>query len=285
MWDWVGGRFSLWSAVGLSIALAVGFDNYNDLLNGAYEMDEHFKSAEFDENIPVILALLSVWYNNFYGAESEALIPYTQYLHKLAPYLQQAFMESNGKSVGRDGKPVNYQTGTIIWGEPGTNSQHAFFQLIHQGTKRIPTDFVGFVKPLYGNEDHHDKLMSNFFAQTEALMNGKTEAQVQAEFDKQGLSAEKASYLLPFKVFTGNKPTNTILIQKLTPKSLGSLIALYEHKIFVQGVIWNIFSFDQWGVELGKQLANSILDEINSKTVKNHDSSTSFLLNHFLKNK
>ena len=285
MWDWVGGRFSLWSAVGLSIALAVGFDNYNDLLKGANEMDDHFKSTELDENIPVILALLSVWYNNFFGAESEALIPYTQYLQKLAPYLQQATMESNGKSVGRDGKPVNYQTGTIIWGEPGTNSQHAFFQLIHQGTKLIPTDFIGFVKPLYGNEDHHDKLMSNFFAQTEALLNGKTPAQVQAEFDKQGLSAEKAAYLLPFKVFTGNKPTNTILIQKLTPKSLGSLIALYEHKIFVQGVIWNIFSFDQWGVELGKQLANSILDEINSKTVKSHDSSTSFLLNHFLKNK
>jgi glucose-6-phosphate isomerase len=194
-------------------------------------------------------------------------------------------MESNGKSVGRDGEPVNYQTGTIIWGEPGTNSQHAFFQLIHQGTKLIPTDFIGFIKPLYGNEDHHDKLMSNFFAQTEALLNGKTAAQVQAEFDKQGLSAEKASYLLPFKVFTGNKPTNTILIEKLTPKSLGSLIALYEHKIFVQGVIWNIFSFDQWGVELGKQLANSILEEINTKTVKTHDSSTSFLLNHFLSKK
>jgi glucose-6-phosphate isomerase len=285
MWDWVGGRFSLWSAVGLSIALAVGFDNYNELLEGANEMDDHFKSEEFDQNIPVTLALLSVWYNNFYGAESEALIPYTQYLQKLAPYLQQATMESNGKSVGRDGKPVNYQTGTIIWGEPGTNSQHAFFQLIHQGTKLIPTDFIGFVKPLYGNEDHHNKLMSNFFAQTEALMNGKTATQVQAEFDKQGLTAEKASYLLPFKVFTGNKPTNTILIEKLTPKSLGSLIALYEHKIFVQGVIWNVFSFDQWGVELGKQLANSILEEIKTKTVKDHDSSTTFLLNYFLEKK
>ncbi|MBF7091048.1 glucose-6-phosphate isomerase [Flavobacterium sp. ALJ2] len=285
MWDWVGGRFSLWSAVGLSISLAVGFDNYNELLDGAYEMDEHFKSAEFDQNIPVVLALLSVWYNNFFGAESEALIPYTQYLQKLAPYLQQATMESNGKSVGRDGKPVNYQTGTIIWGEPGTNSQHAFFQLIHQGTKLIPTDFIGYMKPLYSNEDHHNKLMSNFFAQTEALMHGKTASQVQTEFDKQGLSADKVALLLPFKVFTGNKPTNTILIQKLTPKSLGSLIALYEHKIFVQGIIWNIFSFDQWGVELGKQLANSILEEINTKTVKNHDSSTSFLLNHFLKNK
>jgi glucose-6-phosphate isomerase len=285
MWDWVGGRFSLWSAVGLSISLAVGFDNFNDLLSGANEMDEHFKTADFDKNIPVTLALLSVWYNNFFGAESEALIPYTQYLQKLAPYLQQGTMESNGKSVGRDGKPVNYETGTIIWGEPGTNAQHAFFQLIHQGTKLIPTDFIGFVTPLYGDEDHHDKLMSNFFAQTEALMNGKSQEQVQAEFDKQGLSAEKAKELLPFKVFSGNKPTNTILIQKLTPKSLGSLIAMYEHKIFVQGMIWNIFSFDQWGVELGKQLANSILDEINSKQVKNHDSSTQFLLNHFLENK
>lgn len=285
MWDWVGGRFSLWSAVGLSISLAVGFDNYDELLAGANEMDEHFKTADFDENIPLVLALLSVWYNNFFGAESEALIPYTQYLQKLAPYLQQGTMESNGKSVGRDGKPVDYQTGTIIWGEPGTNSQHAFFQLIHQGTKLIPTDFIGFVKPLYGNEDHHEKLMSNFFAQTEALMNGKTEEQVQAEFDKQGLSEEKAKFLLPFKVFAGNKPTNTILIQKLTPKTLGSLVALYEHKIFVQGIIWNIYSYDQWGVELGKQLANSILDEIHSKTVNNHDSSTEFLLNHFLKNK
>jgi glucose-6-phosphate isomerase len=285
MWDWVGGRFSLWSAVGLSISLAVGFDNYNELLKGANEMDTHFKTESFDTNIPVILALLSIWYNNFFGAESEALIPYTQYLKKLAPYLQQGTMESNGKSVARDGKPVDYQTGTIIWGEPGTNSQHAFFQLIHQGTKLIPTDFIGFVKPLYGNEDHHDKLMSNFFAQTEALMNGKTKEQVQAEFDKQGLSEEKANFLLPFKVFNGNKPTNTILIQKLTPKTLGSLISLYEHKIFVQGVIWNIFSFDQWGVELGKQLANSILDEINAKKVNNHDSSTEFLLNHFLTNK
>ncbi|TRX40483.1 glucose-6-phosphate isomerase [Flavobacterium restrictum] len=285
MWDWVGGRFSLWSAVGLSISLAVGFENYDALLSGANEMDDHFKTTPFDQNIPVILALLSVWYNNFFGAESEALIPYTQYLQKLAPYLQQGTMESNGKSVGRDGKPVDYQTGTIIWGEPGTNSQHAFFQLIHQGTKVIPADFIGFVKPLYGDEDHHDKLMSNFFAQTEALMHGKSEAQVQAEFDKQGLPADKAAFLLPFKVFAGNKPTNTILIEQLTPKSLGSLIAMYEHKIFVQGIIWNIFSFDQWGVELGKQLANSILEEINSKTIQNHDSSTSFLLNHFLTNK
>ena len=285
MWDWVGGRFSMWSAVGLTISLAVGYDNFDELLQGANEMDEHFKTADFDKNMPVILALLSVWYNNFFGAESEALIPYTQYLQKLAPYLQQGTMESNGKSVGRDGKPVNYQTGTIIWGEPGTNAQHAFFQLIHQGTKLIPVDFIGFVTPLYGDNDHHDKLMSNFFAQTEALMNGKSEEEVQAEFDKQGITGNKAKSLLPFKVFTGNKPTNTILIQKLSPKTLGSLIALYEHKIFVQGVIWNIFSFDQWGVELGKQLANSILEEINTKTVKNHDSSTTFLLNHFLMNK
>src|SRR6218665_501655 len=283
MWDWVGGRFSLWSAVGLSISLAVGFDNFDELLKGANEMDEHFKTADFDQNIPVVLALLSIWYNNFFGAESEALIPYTQYLSKLAPYLQQGIMESNGKSIGRDGKPVNYQTGTIIWGEPGTNSQHAFFQLIHQGTKLIPTDFIGFVKPLYGNQDHHDKLMSNFFAQTEALLNGKTEAQVKAEFEKLNVAGEKAAFLLPFKVFTGNKPTNTFLIEKLTPKTLGSLIALYEHKIFVQGIIWNIFSYDQWGVELGKQLANSILEEIDANSVKNHDSSTEFLLKHYLK--
>jgi glucose-6-phosphate isomerase len=283
MWDWVGGRFSLWSAVGLSVSLAVGFDNFDKLLKGANEMDEHFKNESFDKNIPVILALLSIWYNNFFGAESEALIPYTQYLQKLAPYLQQGIMESNGKSIGRDGKPVNYQTGTIIWGEPGTNSQHAFFQLIHQGTKLIPTDFIGFKQSLYGNKDHHDKLMSNFFAQTEALLMGKTEAQVKAEFEKQGISGEKADFLLPFKVFSGNKPTNTILIDKLTPESLGALVAMYEHKIFVQGIIWNIFSYDQWGVELGKQLANSILDEIESKEVKNHDSSTSFLLKAYLK--
>lgn len=285
MWDWVGGRFSLWSAVGLSVSLAVGFDNFDKLLKGANQMDNHFEESSFDKNIPVILALLSVWYNNFFGAESEALIPYTQYLQKLAPYLQQGIMESNGKSIGRDGKPVNYQTGTIIWGEPGTNSQHAFFQLIHQGTKLIPTDFIGYVKPLYGNEDHHNKLMSNFFAQTEALLNGKTAEQVASEFEKQGVSSDKADYLLPFKVFTGNKPTNTILIEKLTPETLGSLVALYEHKIFVQGIIWNIFSYDQWGVELGKQLANSILEEITSKEINNHDSSTNFLLNHYLTRK
>ena len=283
MWDWVGGRFSLWSAVGLSISLAVGFDNFNALLKGANKMDSHFKETSFDKNIPVVLALISVWYNNFFGAETEAIIPYTQYLQKLAPYLQQGIMESNGKSIGRDGNPVNYQTGTIIWGEPGTNSQHAFFQLIHQGTKLIPTDFIGYKESLYGNKDHHNKLMSNFFAQTEALLMGKSESQVKAEFIKQGISEEKVEFLVPFKVFRGDKPTNTLLINKLTPESLGSLIALYEHKIFVQGVIWNIFSYDQWGVELGKQLANSILEEIDTKSIKTHDSSTKNLLNSFIK--
>ena len=285
MWDWVGGRFSLWSAVGLTVSLAIGYDNFEELLAGANEMDLHFKTADFDKNMPVILALLSVWYNNFFGAESEAVIPYTQYLQKLASYLQQGMMESNGKSIGRDGNPVSYQTGTIIWGEPGTNAQHAFFQLMHQGTKLIPADFIGFINPLHGEVAHHDKLMSNFFAQTEALLHGKSEETVRAEFNGQGMPLDKAEFLLPFKVFSGNKPTNTILIDQLSPKTLGSLIAMYEHKIFVQGIIWNIFSFDQWGVELGKQLANSILDEINSKKVKNHDSSTTFLMHYFLNNK
>lgn len=283
MWDWVGGRFSLWSAVGLSIALGVGYDNFEQLLQGANEMDEHFKNTSFEKNIPVVLALLSIWHNNFFGAETEALIPYTQYLQKLAPYLQQGIMESNGKSIGRNGFPVNYQTGTIVWGEPGTNSQHAFFQLIHQGTKLIPTDFIGFIKPLYGEQDHHNKLMSNFFAQTEALLMGKTKEQVIAEFAAQGKSEHEVRNLIPFKVFEGNKPTNTLLIDQLTPASLGKLIALYEHKIFVQGVIWNIFSYDQWGVELGKQLANSILEEIKLNKVKFHDSSTVNLLKKFLK--
>jgi glucose-6-phosphate isomerase len=285
MWDWVGGRFSLWSAVGLSISLSVGFENFDKLLLGANKVDNHFKNTSFNENIPVVLALLSVWYNNFFDAESQAIIPYTQYLQKLASYLQQGIMESNGKGIGRDGKPVNYQTGTIIWGEPGTNSQHAFFQLIHQGTKLIPADFIGFVDSLYENQDHHDKLMSNFFAQTEALLNGKTAEQVQEEFEKQKISKEQSEFLLPFKVFNGNRPTNTILIQKLTPENLGSLIAIYENKIFVEGVIWNIFSYDQWGVELGKQLANKILDEIKAEKITNHDSSTAFLLNHYINNK
>ncbi|HEY0046629.1 MAG TPA: glucose-6-phosphate isomerase [Flavobacterium sp.] len=284
MWDWVGGRFSLWSAVGLSISLAVGFENFDKLLGGARAMDQHFQKSEFKDNIPVVLALISIWYNNFFGAESEAIIPYTQYLEKIASYLQQGIMESNGKSVGRDGNPVNYQTGTIIWGEPGTNSQHAFFQLMHQGTKLIPTDFIGFVNSLHGNKDHHDKLMSNFFAQTEALLNGKTEDEVSAEFKTQQVSNDKATFLRPFKVFTGNKPTNTILIKTLTPESLGSLIAMYEHKIFVQGVIWNIFSYDQWGVELGKQLATKILGEINTGVISQHDGSTANLLQHYLKN-
>ena len=284
MWDWVGGRFSLWSAVGLSVSLAIGFENFDELLNGANEMDCHFENTDFDKNIPVILAMLSIWYNNFFEAESEALIPYAQSLQKLAPYLQQGIMESNGKSTDRNGNNVNYQTGTIIWGEPGTNSQHAFFQLIHQGTKLIPTDFIGFLKPLYGNMEHHNKLMSNFFAQTEALLNGKTEIEVQEEFTKQNLDKNTADFLLPFKVFEGNKPTNTFLIQKLTPKTLGSLIAMYEHKIFVQGIVWNIFSYDQWGVELGKQLASTILNEIESKKIQKHDSSTNFLLDFYLKN-
>jgi len=285
MWDWVGGRFSLWSAVGLSIALGIGYENFDALLQGAHQMDEHFQNSSFDQNIPVVLALISIWYNNFFGAESEAIIPYTQYLQKLAPYLQQGIMESNGKSIDRNGEPVGYQTGTLIWGEPGTNSQHAFFQLIHQGTKLIPTDFIGFVNSLHGNQDHHNKLMSNFFAQTEALMQGKSAEKVQAEFIQQKMNEEKAAFLLPFKVFSGNRPTNTLLIKQLTPRSLGSLVALYEHKIFVQGVIWNIFSYDQWGVELGKQLANSILDEMNSGQLNKHDGSTEFLLNFFARNK
>ncbi|MFM8596812.1 MAG: glucose-6-phosphate isomerase, partial [Flavobacteriales bacterium] len=282
MWDWVGGRFSLWSAVGLSISLAVGPTHFENLLKGAHDMDTHFKTAPFEQNMPVVMALLSVWYNNFFGAETEAMIPYNQYLQKLVPYLQQGIMESNGKRVGRDGKPVTYQTGTIVWGEPGTNSQHAFFQLIHQGTKLIPTDFIGFKQSLYGNQEHQDKLMSNFFAQTEALLMGKTEEQVKEEFAQQGLSSEETATLVPFKVFTGNKPTNTLLIEKLTPACVGALIALYEHKLFVQGIIWNIFSYDQWGVELGKQLANTILKDIETKQVAAHDASTTFLLKKYL---
>ena len=283
MWDWVGGRFSLWSAVGISIALSIGYDNFSALLEGANEMDAHFKNTEFSENIPVVLALLSVWYNNFYGAETEAIIPYSQYLHRLSAYLQQGIMESNGKSVDRAGNEVHYQTGTIIWGEPGTNSQHAFFQLIHQGTKLIPSDFIGFKKSLHGDTDHHYKLMANFFAQTEALMNGKTASEVKKELQEQGLSAPEIELLYPFKVFEGNKPTNTILIEKLTPKSLGALIAMYEHKIFVQGHIWNIFSYDQWGVELGKELAKNILKDLESAKIGSHDSSTLNLLHFFKK--
>ena len=281
MWDWVGGRFSLWSAVGLSIALSVGHENFEALLAGAHEMDVHFKETPFEENIPVILAMISVWYNNFYGAETEAIIPYTQYLHRFPAYLQQGIMESNGKSMDRNGKRVGYETGTIIWGEPGTNSQHAFFQLIHQGTKLIPTDFIGFKKSLHGDVDHHNKLMANYFAQTEALMNGKTPDEVRSELEGQNLTKEELDVLMPFKVFEGSKPTNTILIDKLTPKSLGALIAMYEHKIFVQGVIWNIFSYDQWGVELGKQLAKNILLDIENSKIGKHDSSTLHLLQFF----
>ena len=283
MWDWVGGRFSLWSAVGLSIGLAVGYENFDAMLTGANEMDQHFATTEFGDNIPVILALISVWYNNFYGAETEAIIPYTQYLSRFSAYLQQGIMESNGKSVDRNGNRVTYETGTIIWGEPGTNSQHAFFQLIHQGTKLIPTDFIGFKESLHGDKDHHNKLMANFFAQTEALMNGKTADEVRKELEDKKISENEIGEILPFKVFEGNKPTNTLLIDKLTPKSLGSLIAMYEHKIFVQGIVWNIFSYDQWGVELGKQLATAILNDIEGSTIANHDASTLNLLHLFKK--
>ena len=281
MWDWVGGRFSLWSAVGLSIALAVGYENYDSLLMGANAMDEHFRNSSFEENIPVTLALLSVWYNNFHGAETEAIIPYTQYLSRFSAYLQQGIMESNGKSMDRNGNRTGYETGTIIWGEPGTNSQHAFFQLIHQGTKLIPTDFIGYKKPLHGEMDHHNKLMANFFAQTEALMNGKTSDEVVKELATTNLTDQQLAALLPFKIFEGNKPTNTFLIDQLTPASLGALIALYEHKIFVQGVIWNIFSYDQWGVELGKQLASTILKDIENSEIADHDASTLQLLQSF----
>ena len=281
MWDWVGGRFSLWSAVGISIALAVGFENFDALLKGANEMDEHFKNEDFDKNIPVVLALLSIWYNNFYGAETEAIIPYTQYLSRFSAYLQQGIMESNGKSVDRDGNRVNYQTGSIVWGEPGTNAQHAFFQLIHQGTKLIPADFIGFKKSLYGNTDHHNKLMANFFAQTEALMNGKTSQEVKFDLEKSNLSNSEILKLIPFKVFEGNNPTNTILIDTLTPNSLGALISLYEHKIFVQGILWNIFSYDQWGVELGKKLAGRTLQDIEGSDISLHDGSTTQLLEYF----
>jgi len=284
MWDWVGGRFSLWSAVGLSISLSVGFENFDQLLSGAHKMDEHFKNEKFESNIPVILALLSIWYANFFKCESEAVIPYSQYLNQFATYLQQAIMESNGKSVDRNGKKVNYQTGNIVWGEPGTNSQHAFFQLIHQGTKLIPSDFIGFVKSLYGNKEHQDKLMSNFIAQTEALLNGKSEEEVVLELKRQDVSDDNIKTLTPFKVFEGNKPTTTILINKLTPESLGKLIALYEHKIFVQGVVWNVFSYDQFGVELGKQLASTILSEINNDvTIVKHDASTKNILEYYKK--
>jgi len=281
-WDWVGGRYSLWSAIGLSISLAIGFDNFEELLKGAYDADVHFKETSFESNIPVILALLGVWYNNFFKAESHAILPYDQYLHRFAAYFQQGDMESNGKYVDRNGQQVDYQTGPIIWGEPGTNGQHAFYQLIHQGTKLIPCDFIAPANSLNPIGNHHQLLLSNFFAQTEALMNGKTEEEVIAEFKKAGKSDQEIEALKAYKVFEGNRPTNSILFKIMTPRTLGRLIAFYEHKIFVQGVIWNIYSFDQWGVELGKQLANQILPELSdANTVTSHDSSTNGLINAY----
>lgn len=279
-WDWVGGRYSLWSAIGLSIALTIGYQNFEDLLKGAYEADVHFKETDFDKNIPVIMALLGIWYTNFFGSQSECILPYDQYLHRFAAYFQQGNMESNGKTVDRNGNLVSYATGPIIWGEPGTNGQHAFYQLIHQGSVLIPADFIAPAISHNKIGDHHTKLLSNFFAQTEALMNGKTKEQVIAEFQAAGKDEATINSLTPFKIFAGNKPTNSILVKQITPQTLGSLIALYEHKIFVQGVIWNIFSYDQWGVELGKQLANTILPELeNNETISTHDSSTNGLIN------
>ena len=282
-WDWVGGRYSLWSAIGLSIALSIGFDNFEALLSGAHEMDKHFRTAPLEKNIPATLALVGLWNTNFLGAQTEAILPYDQYLHRFAAYFQQGNMESNGKYVDRNGNVIrDYQTGPIIWGEPGTNGQHAFYQLIHQGTMLIPCDFIAPAQSHNPLGDHHSKLLSNFFAQTEALAFGKTKEEVEAEFVKAGKSLEEVKDIVPFKVFTGNKPTNSILVQKITPFVLGALIAMYEHKIFTQGVIFNIFSFDQWGVELGKQLANRILPELADKeNVSSHDSSTNGLINQF----
>ncbi len=279
-WDWVGGRYSLWSAIGLSIALTIGYKNFEELLKGGHEIDKHFRTTPFEKNIPVLMALVGVWYTNFFGSQSEAILPYDQYMYRFAAYFQQGNMESNGKSIDRNGESVRYATGPIIWGEPGTNGQHAFYQLIHQGTVLIPCDFIAPAQTHNPIGDHHQKLLSNFFAQTEALMNGKTDEEAQKELEKSGLNAEEIAKLLPFKVFTGNKPTNSILVKKITLLTLGKLIALYEHKIFVQGVIWNIFSFDQWGVELGKQLANKILPELqNEEKIESHDSSTNNLIN------
>ena len=281
-WNWVGGRYSLWSAIGLSIVLGIGFENYVELLEGAHAMDNHFRSSDLKQNIPVILALIGIWYNNFYGSETEAILPYDQYMHRFSAYFQQGNMESNGKYVDRNGYPVSYQTGPIIWGEPGTNGQHAFYQLIHQGTKLIPCDFIAPAINHNKIGDHHPKLLANFFAQTEAMMLGKTEKQVVKELQDAGKTEEEITNLLPFKIFRGNIPTNSILVKKLTPRALGSLIAMYEHKIFVQGIIWNIYSFDQWGVELGKQLAKAILPELtNDEPVIGHDSSTNGLINAY----
>ncbi|MDQ3278542.1 MAG: glucose-6-phosphate isomerase, partial [Bacteroidota bacterium] len=281
-WDWVGGRYSLWSAIGLSIALTIGYENFEELLKGAHAADEHFRQTEFEKNIPVLMALISLWYINFFGTNSEAILPYDQYLHRFAAYFQQGNMESNGKRVDRNGEEVEYSTGPVIWGEPGTNGQHAFYQLIHQGTVIIPCDFIAPAQTHNPIGDHHSKLLSNFFAQTEALMNGKSEEEVQTEFLKAGKNPEEIARLSPFKIFPGNRPTNSILVKKITPHSLGSLIAFYEHKIFVQGVIWNIYSYDQWGVELGKQLANKILPELQSEDmISSHNSSTNGLINAY----
>ena len=285
-WDWVGGRYSLWSAIGLSIVLAVGFDNFEQLLKGAHETDVHFQTADFSENVPVLMALIGVWYRNFYGAASYAILPYSQYLDRFAAYLQQGDMESNGKCVDRNGEFVEYETGPIIWGEPGTNGQHAFYQLIHQGTELIPADFIAYAKSCNDVSDHQEKLLANFFAQTEALAFGKTEEEVKAEFLAQGKKEEEFEDLINYKTFHGNTPTNSLFIKELTPFSLGQLIALYEHKIFVQGVIWNVFSFDQFGVELGKILAGKILPELeNNDEISSHDSSTNGLINYFKENK
>jgi glucose-6-phosphate isomerase len=281
-WDWVGGRYSLWSAIGLSISLSIGFENFVELLAGAHAMDNHFKSAPLEQNLPVILALIGVWHNNFFEAETQAILPYDQYMHRFAAYFQQGDMESNGKHVDRNGKHVDYQTGPVIWGEPGTNGQHAFYQLIHQGTKLIPCDFIAPAQSHNPLGEHHNMLLSNFFAQTEALMNGKTEEVVIEELKKAGKTDEEISKIAPFKVFEGNRPTNSILVKKITPHTLGALIAMYEHKIFTQGIIWNIYSFDQWGVELGKQLAGKILPELKDDAeVTSHDSSTNGLINQY----
>lgn len=281
-WDWVGGRYSLWSAIGLSIALAIGFDKFEELLCGAHDMDCHFRNTEWDKNIPVTLALLGIWYTNFFEAETEVILPYDQYLHRFSAYFQQGNMESNGKSIDRDGQPLDYQSGPIIWGEPGTNGQHAFYQLIHQGTKLIPADFLAPAQTLNPVGDHHMKLLSNFFAQTEALAFGKDEEIVVAELVKAGKSEEEIAFLKEYKIFDGNRPTNSILFKRLTPYVLGQLVAMYEHKIFTQGVIWNIFSFDQWGVELGKQLAGRILPELaGDEPISSHDSSTNGLINAY----
>jgi glucose-6-phosphate isomerase len=284
-WDWVGGRYSLWSAIGLAVALVIGMDRFDELLAGAYQADEHFRTAPLDENIPVLMALLGIWYGNFWDAHSHAILPYDQYLHRFAAYFQQGDMESNGKGVDRDGNRIDdYATGPVIWGEPGTNGQHAFYQLIHQGTRLIPCDFIAPVHSQNPIGRHHDILMANFFAQTEALMVGKTPAEVRAELSKAGMGDRED--LIAHKTFTGNRPTTSILVKRITPATLGMLVALYEHKIFVQGIVWRINSFDQWGVELGKQLATTILAELEkSGTVESHDSSTNALINHYKQNR